>query len=134
MKLHHIGYLVKNLSKSVAAFEKLGYALRGETCFDDSRRAEICFMDNGDTPVELVSPSGDSVLFPLLKQYCNQPYHLCYEVEDLEKQIEILRKNGYLLFNPPQKAIAIGDDAAVAFLMHRSIGMIELVQINCSFM
>ncbi len=130
MNLHHIGYLVKDVSKSIHAFEQLGYTLQGQVCFDPDRKAKICFLVESGSPIELVSPEPESDLFPLLKQYQNQPYHLCYTISDLEAKIENLKNAGFLLFKAPQKAVAIGPDAIVAFLMHRSIGMIELVQLH----
>ncbi len=128
IKLHHVGYLVKQISKSIAVFNKMGFELKGDICFDNDRKAEICFIDSNSILIELVAPTSDSDLYPLLKNYRNQPYHLCYEVKNLDETIIDMEKQGFLLFKSPQKALAISKNAYVAFLMHRYIGMIELLQ------
>lgn len=52
MKLHHIGYLVKNIEKSAAAFRAAGfsdvlYPDGSFVCYDDTRDCDICFMKHG---------------------------------------------------------------------------------------
>lgn len=128
MKVHHIGYLVKEIVRSIKAFEALGYHLRGDVQFDDGRLADICFMENSGYCVELIAPHRESDLYPLLKQYQNAPYHMCYCCENLESTIELLKADRYMLFKSPATAPAIGKSARVAFLMHARVGMIELVE------
>lgn len=128
MKIHHIGYLVKNIEKSIGILEKIGFVIDSAIYFDKDRNADICFISGNGLLLELVSPKIDSDLYPLLKTYSNQPYHLCYEVSDIENTIAELKKQGFLLFKEKQDALAISNTAQVVFLMHRHIGMIELVQ------
>lgn len=129
-RIHHVGYLVKDIKKSITAFSSLGFSMRGDVMFDPDRNADICFMyPPAGEVVELVSPNKDSDIFPLLKKFNNAPYHICYEVEDLAHAIEYLKAKGFLLFKEPQRAMAISNSAQVAFLMHTRMGMIELVQL-----
>ena len=128
MKIHHIGYLVKKIEKSIEAFEALGYKLTVESTWDRGRNAYICFLENDGYCVELICPSKDSSLYPLLKRYDNSPYHICYVCDDLEKTIEDLNGKKYMLFKAPEAAPVIGETARVAFLMSSGAGMIELVE------
>lgn len=128
MKVHHIGYLVRNIEKSMRAFEAIGYTVKKETVFDQERKSEICFMEMGGYCVELIAPAKDSTLFPLLKQYSNAPYHMCYKCTDLQQAISKLQKEKFLLFLEPAHAPAIGENAKVAFLLNAHAGMIELLE------
>ena len=62
MKIHHIGYLVKNIEKSIEAFTVLGYGLTVESTWDDGREAYICFLENDGYCIELICPSKVSSL------------------------------------------------------------------------
>lgn len=128
MQIHHIGYLVKNIEKSVSTFKALGYKLTVDPTWDEGREAFICFLDNDGYCVELIAPSKGSALYPLLKQYNNAPYHICYICANLERTIEDLKADRFLLFKEPASAPVIGKTARVAFLISARVGMIELVE------
>ena len=117
MRIHHIGYLVRNVEKSIAAFEALGYVMGKPPVWDDGRLARICFLENDGYRIELIEPARESSLFPMLKQYAHAPYHMCYCCDQLESAIELLKAEKYMLFLPPAPAPAIGENARVAFLM-----------------
>ena len=57
------------------------------------------------------------------------PYHICYEVRDIEKTIEILKKRKYILTDNLKPAIAFGN-RRVAFLLSREAGLIELLEMG----
>ena len=129
MKIHHVGYLVKNIENAARVFEILGYFPIGETCRDDLRGTDILFMEKDGYMVELVSPfRDDSAVSGLLKKYRNTPYHICYEVNSLNSSADLLREKGFFpVDEKPLPAPAIGN-RAVCFLIHAQIGLIELVE------
>ena len=128
MRIHHVGYLTKNISKAEAAFAALGYGIERPVKHDSIRQINITFMVNDDYRVELIEPdSKESPMYPLLKKYKNTPYHFCYITEDLDKEIEILKEIGYMVIQEPEKAPCI-DDKRVCFLVHKDMGIIELVE------
>ena len=129
-RLHHIGYMVKDIHKAVAVYEGLDYVLKKAICQDGIRKARICFLEHKffGGVIELVEPEKDSEIYPLMKKYKGTAYHLCYEVESLADSIKVLQEQGFLLFKDRQLAPAIGNMAQVAFLMNPHIGMIELVE------
>jgi len=128
MKIHHVGYLAKNLEKSRNKFLELGYEIERPVKYDAIRKINIEFLVNGDYRVELIQPMNEeSPMFPLLKRFKNTPYHFCYEVEDLEESIEKLSGMGYTVIQEPDIAPCI-DDRKVVFLNNISMGIIELVQ------
>lgn len=127
MKVHHIGYMVKNFSKASLAFETLGYKTSQEKIFDETRQADIGFMTLEDSCIELICPQGESSpLFPLLKQFKNMPYHLCFSCEQLELEVERLSHCGWTVIQAAAVAPAI-HGKQVVFLMNRHIGIMELV-------
>ena len=128
MKVHHIGYLVKSIEKSLESFEALGYMITVCPTWDEGRRSSICFITNGGYEVELIEPASDSELRPLLKRYRNEPYHICYLCDNLEETIAELRSSKFMLFKEPAPAPVISKSARVAFLMGSSAGMIELLE------
>lgn len=137
MRVNHIGYLVKDIAKSIAIFQQLGYEKISEIFTDDKaignekpRNVYICFMKNEGNCVELVSPIDESSdVFSTLKRQGEGPYHICYEVESLKDSVSTLTKEGWLVLKRPASAIAF-DGAEVVFLFRNNIGMIELVEIH----
>lgn len=129
MKVHHIGYAVKNLEQSISVFEALGYTA-GEITADAGRQIRIAFLQNGSECVELVAPDGDETpVDGVLKSVGPTPYHICYEVPDMEAALAALQQSRWIVMKQPEPAPAIGG-ARVAFLYHRRVGMIELVEIK----
>lgn len=130
MKVHHIGYLVKHIERAMASFALLGYAVERDIVYDPDRQVDISFLVNGETRVELIMPkSKTSPLYPLLAHYKNAPYHICYQVPDMDEAVERLRGSGMMMMQPPAPACAI-DGNAVAFFIDAQIGILELVAID----
>ena len=129
MKIHHIGYLTKNLSKTQQQMQELGFAVEQESSYDAGRAVNIAFLVSGNYRIELIEPaSKESPLYPLLKRYKNTPYHICYEVPNLSDALAEYEQKGYSVIQQPQEAPCIGQHK-VAFLMHINVGMIELLEI-----
>ena len=127
MQPHHVGYLVKSIEKAAACFEQLGYTREGDTVYDPYRDIDICFLSNGGYRVELVrAVSEKSVVYGLSKKVGVMPYHICYEVEDVQKEGAALREQGYLPMGEAAPAPAIGNVPA-AFFYHRQLGIVELI-------
>ena len=128
LKVHHIGYLVKKMDAAIQSFENLGYHTIQGAVYDDIRKVNICFLDKDGYQIELVSPvSEDSVVSGLMKKYKNSPYHICYETENFDKDYKTLTENGFTAIDTPTPAPAL-KNREVVFLMHASMGMIELLR------
>lgn len=121
------------------AFVALGYQPislcgQGDVMYDPIRQCDISFMklgDCSDSYVELIAPkTKESPIYGLMNTYKNSPYHLCFESEDLNGEVELLQSAGWMVFQPATPAPAINGNHVV-FLIHRSAGIIELVEKNC---
>lgn len=143
MKIHHIGVYVKNIEKSRKKYEELGYRVspkagNQEIQEDYERNIKILFMDNGidDVMVELIErldsekPSPvDFILKGGAGNYSDAiPYHICYEVEDIDKTVEDLRKMHYILINDKQATTEVLYHKNVVFLYNKAAGMVELIE------
>ena len=118
MTIHHIGYLVKRLERAQKAFEELGYAVVQEPMRDASRKVDIVFLSKDGYRIELVSPyDSSSVVAGLLTRTGNSPYHVCYEVDDLDAEIARLRDARYVLSGDPAPAPACGRKIAIKRMM-----------------
>lgn len=143
MKMHHVGYFVKNIEKSKKKYEELGFHIservgNQEIQDDYNRNIRILFMENGldDCMIELVQlldPSKPSPLDFILKggagNYSNCiPYHICYEVDDIDKAAEELRKKHYMIINDKEETTEVLFHKNVMFLFNKSAGIIELIE------
>ena len=129
MKIHHVGYLAKNIEKTEKKFFELGYEVESPTAYDEIRKINIEFLVNGDYRVELIQPMNEeSPMYPLLKRFKNSPYHFYYEVEDLDASVAELSGKGYTVIQEPEIAPCI-EGKKVCFLNNISMGIIELVEI-----
>lgn len=127
MKIHHVGYLVKNIDKSLTDFVKLGYKKESEIIHDEFRKINICFLVNGDYRIEFVEPTEEcEFLKNLIKKIGVGTYHLCYESDDFEKDVKNLTENGYIIAQEKAEAVAI-DKKNVVFLYSRNAGLIEII-------
>ena len=131
MRIHHLGYLVKDIEKAWKTFSDLGFVecaapLDGIT-HDEYREISIMFIERDGYCLELIAPAGrESKMYPLLKRQRNTAYHICYESDDIQSDITQLTQNGWALIDSVAPAPAL-EDHDVCFLLHPAIGMIELI-------
>ena len=130
MKLHHIGYAVNNILDAIASFKLMGFSLIGDLFSDSRRKVNIALISNGKIVIELIAPNKErSPVNELLERNGPGAYHICYEVNDIQKEIERLKQNKFKVIEDVKEAPALGS-AMVAFLYNRHLGLIELVQFD----
>ena len=127
MKFHHIGIAVNNIDKSRVAYENLGYTTT-LSILDPIQNVNLCFLDKLNSPtIELVCPVDDkSPVVDILKKNGVIPYHNCFEVDDIEIGVKILKAQGYIQVSKIVPAIAF-KNRLVCFLYNKNIGLIELL-------
>lgn len=130
MKIHHIGYAVSSIEKSMPVFEFLGWKPRGGITDDVSRKVRIAFVEKDGQLLEFVAPLGaDSPVHQALKQNKGvpTPYHICYEVASLDAARAELKQKGFMPFIPAAPAPAI-DNRRVEWFFALNLGIIEFVE------
>lgn len=127
IKIHHIGYAVKDINEAIHRFKLMNYTVIGECIRDNERGICVQFVKNGDYLIELVMPARtNSPVDSYILNYKYTPYHICYEVDDIRAVIDKLKEEGYKLICCPKPAPAI-NNRKVAFLYSKGIGLIEII-------
>ncbi len=110
MKIDHIGYAVRRIERAISSFKDLGYSF-GDIIDDTDRNIKIAFGENDGWRIELVSPLDRSQSSPVDQYIGNTPgtpYHICYESDDIAREIEKLKQQGFKVIIEPKPAIAFG--------------------------
>ena len=132
MKIHHLGYAVGSIEKSMPVFEILGWKISSDITDDVPRKVRIAFLEKDGQLLELVAPLGDdSPVHQALKQNKGvpTPYHICYEVESLDAARVELKQKGFMPFVSAAPAPAI-DNRCVEWFFALNLGIIELVEVR----
>jgi methylmalonyl-CoA/ethylmalonyl-CoA epimerase len=128
-KVEHIGIAVKKLADSLPLFEKLFNSPCYKTEVVDSEKVNTAFFRQGDTKIELLeSTNPDGVVARFIEKKGEGLHHIAFEVDDIEKEMDRLKKEGFVLLNDKPKPGA--DNKLVCFLhpKHTNGVLIELCQ------
>lgn len=124
MRLHHIGVATRDIAATKEYIKEL-YPVISETdvIYDSNQDAELCMLTLQDG-LELELIKGEKVnSFVDKKQYI---YHLCFEVDDIEKKLSEYWECRDIIMMKPTPAVLF-ENRRVAFVFTR-IGIIELVE------
>ena len=115
LKIEHIGIAVKNLADSIPLFERL----LNSTCYKteevESEMVTTAFFRQGDTKIELLESTGiNGVIARYIEKKGEGLHHIAFEVADIDKEMDRLRKEGFALLNEKPKEGA--DNKLVCFL------------------
>ena len=109
-KLYHVGAVVKDMDKAIERYQKLGIgpfeSEKGATIVEKSMWGKPVALDSfeldarmanlGPVYLELIQPTrGDSLWKELLETKGEGINHLCFFVDDLDKEEAWLVKEGY---------------------------------------
>ena len=126
-KIEHIGIAVKKLTDSIPLFEKLLNSPCYKTEAVESEMVTTAFFRQGDTKIELlVSTSPDGVIARYIEKKGEGLHHIAFEVTDIEKEMDRLKKEGFVLLN--EKPMMGADNKLICFLhpKHTNGILIEL--------
>ena len=127
---HHIGIAVRDLAKAVATYRNLlGYELKSGPFDDPIQNVSACFLNRGegDASIELVAPLGPNSPVDRTLRKGGGPYHICYQVPDINAAIRHLTDQGSFLISGPVPAIAF-EMREIAWLMTEVDLLVELLQ------
>lgn len=128
LTFHHIGIACREIAKTVGFYLTMGY-IAAPVVDDPLQHVRVCFLDKPGVPrLELLEPMDeDNPVSRILGSVGVSPYHICYEVQDIEEAIAELRRQRFLLVNGPVPACAL-DNRRIAFMFQKNTGLIELVE------
>ncbi len=126
--LHHVGYVTHEIAKSRVLYEDMGFSATTPIYHDPIQDVRVIFMGTGsETLVELVEPaSPQSPVANFLKKKGPGLHHLCYLVDDIERECEKMRKLGGIITCAPVPAVAF-EGRRIAFIFRRE-GLIEFLE------
>jgi methylmalonyl-CoA/ethylmalonyl-CoA epimerase len=127
LNFHHIGYAVNDISITAEYYVRGGWEL-SDVYIDLVQKCKIAFLFRDDFPlIELVAPiDGNSPVIKTLDKMGVTPYHICYEVDNIEQSIKFLKELHFVLFSKPVDAIAL-ENRKICYLYHPHIGLVELL-------
>ncbi len=124
LTFHHLGIACRDLNKA-RRFIKAIHCIIADSGVvrDPLQNVELCLLtDRSGLRLELVA--GEPVAAQIGKGMSY--YHTCYEVDDLEQGLALLKQSGCLLVVGPVEAVLF-DHRRVAFLMS-PMGLVELLE------
>jgi methylmalonyl-CoA/ethylmalonyl-CoA epimerase len=131
MRFHHVGYATANIDRFVEDFFRPVFAplAISDKISDPIQRVTVCFARmQGDTLIDLVEPLGEnSPVDAVIGSSRGGVYHLCYEVEDLSRELARLRQKRCMPVSKPVPAAAF-NGRRVVFLLTPQRDLIELVE------
>jgi methylmalonyl-CoA epimerase len=127
-RVHHLGIAVSNLKESAALFEKMLGIKAGIEDAPCQKVTEAIFKFGDGAEISLIEPTGpDSAVAGFLEKRGEGLHHIALEVDDIDKELNMMRKKGFRLIDEAGREGVAGK---IAFLHPRSAGgvLIELVQ------
>lgn len=126
-QIEHIGIAVKSLAQSIPLFEKLLNTPCYKTETVENEKVNTAFFKTGENKVELLESTGpDGVIARFIEKKGEGVHHIAFAVADIEKEMERLKKEGFVLLSEKPKPGA--DNKLVCFLhpKHTNGVLIEL--------
>lgn len=131
MRFHHIGYAVSSISQYLDDFfvPLYGPVSVSEPIADPIQQVIVCFAElPGGSTIELVEPLGeDSPVKSFIGSQRGGLYHLCYEVDDLDAEIDRFRAKRCIPLGKPVPAAAF-DGRRIVFLLTPQRDLVELLE------
>ena len=123
LKLHHIGIVVQNINESLGEIANfLSFESTSMPTLIGSQKVNICFLKTNNVYIELIEPTEENSPITNFAKEGGGFHHLCFEVDDIQQEIDKMVKNGAHLVVAPVKGF---ENRLIAFLM------LNLKKTNC---
>jgi methylmalonyl-CoA/ethylmalonyl-CoA epimerase len=128
-KIEHIGIAVRNIQDANLVFEKLMGAKSYKEERVESEHVNTSFFQVGENKIELLeATSPESAIAKFLDRKGEGVHHIAFDVDDIQAEMERLKKEGFVLLNEVPKRGA--DNKLVCFVHPKETNgvLIELCQ------
>lgn len=125
MKLHHIGYVVNDISE----YEKyLLFEKELKKIFDPVQNSKMALYSNfSNSYIELIQPlDEESFTYNYLQKKGSGYHHLCYEISSLEELKRIAKEQKLIMVKGPLPAILF-NNKEVWFFYTRNKHIVEFI-------
>lgn len=124
--LDHIGIAIRSLD-AARIYADLGLTTNHVEDVP-TQQVRTAFLSVGDANIELLEPMSDSSpVAKFIEKKGEGIHHLCFRVDDIEAQLEMLKAKGYRLVN--EHPVPGAHDCRVAFL-HPASGNGVLIELS----
>lgn len=130
MKLHHVGLVVPKIQDSIGELTKyLKFETIGLPTLIGSQKVNVCFLKMGQSYLELIEPAANDSPVSNFLDNGGGFHHLCFEVKDIYKELDHLKKSGARVVVEPVEGFE-GRLIAFAFLNMKNTkcNLIELAE------
>ena len=132
MKLHHIGIVVNNIQQSLGELRNyLNFETTSAILPVDSQKVNICLLKIGTPYLELIEPASPDSGISEFARSGGGIHHICYEVNNIESELESLSRKGATILVSPVKGF---DERRIAFVdlntKNTKCGLVELLEIK----
>lgn len=130
LRLHHIGFVVRDIETSIQGFiHSMAARWDGHTYHDQIQKVKVTFLRTGlsDAQIELVEPGRDDSPVSKFLERGGGLHHLCYEVEDIDQALLTLKSKKAVMVQRPVPAIAFAG-RRIAWVMTAEKLLVELLE------
>jgi methylmalonyl-CoA/ethylmalonyl-CoA epimerase len=127
-KIAHVGIATRSIAVAAEFYKSLGLDVDTIEVVED-QKVKVAILGVGDSAIELIEPTGDdSPVQRSIEARGEGIHHITFEVEDLEKQLGILKERNIKLIDQHPRPGAEG--CMIAFVHPDSTGgvLVELSQ------
>lgn len=130
-RLHHVGYVVADVEESLPQWQaSLDAGWVSPVYHDPLQKVNVVFLQPGaedSVQVELVAPAGEgSPVAPFLAKGGGL-HHMCYEVDDLDAHLAVMKNRKAVVIRPPKPAVAF-EGRRIAWMVTRERLVLEFVE------
>ncbi len=130
-RFDHLGIAVADLPAAQQSYaDMFGYKLLRGPYDDPIQQATVAFIGTGqpgDVVLELIAPLHEKSHVHSVLAKGVGAYHVCYEVDDLDAVLQMLREKRCLIVRPPAPAVAY-DGRRIAWFYTPTRQLTELVE------
>lgn len=128
MCFHHVGVAVRSIEEALQTYSGVfGFDQVSDPIDVEHEHVRVCFVRAGDVLIELVEGVGDgSPVRELLERTGAGTYHICYQVDDIDRAIRELRANRCFPFK--RFEVAGQEPRRFAFLLTPDRQLFELCE------
>ena len=130
-RLHHVGFVVAAIHESIQGFVRSLAAHWDEKIFHDPlQKVRVTFLQTqnpSDAQVELIEPAADDSPILSFLQKGGGLHHLCYEVANLDSELDEMRSRGLVVVRKPLPAIAF-ENRRIAWLSTKQKLLLEFLE------
>ncbi len=126
-QISHIGIAVRDLEKTRDFYRSVFRLEPSEPIIGGEGDIKVSLVEAGSTAVELLQPIGDKgVIAKFLEKRGEGIHHVCFEVDDINSEVELLKAKGVEVLGTPRP----GAEGMSVFLHPRTTQgvLVELVQ------